>query len=283
MKTPIGYPGGKSLLVKQIYAMLPEDFALRDYREPFVGGAPVFYYLHSQFHGKGRGHIKGQGWWINDANPSVAVFWTQVRDNSEALAARARAARAAHTAETGRGFWNEVVNMKAETPFDQAYRFYLLNRMSWGYIGDTYNTQSFDENGHSRFTFSAINRLEAATDALQFVNITNLDYADVVNERDEDAFIFLDPPYSNVKQTTSLYVRMGGDKVLHETFDHDRLAETLRNAPQRHRWLMTINDAPEIHELYKGFRIIPYTARLSMNNFNRTSSKRRGELFILNY
>lgn len=61
----------------------------------------------------------------------------------------------------------------------------------------------------------------------------------MISSPGSDAFIFLDPPYFTA---TKLYGKNGS---LH-SFDHERLAATLKGSP--HRFLMTYDDCDEIRE-----------------------------------
>lgn len=72
-KSPLRYPGGKSRALKQIIPLIPPK--IKDYREPFVGGASVFFAIRSIF----QNHI--DAYWINDLNYDLYCFWKQTRDS----------------------------------------------------------------------------------------------------------------------------------------------------------------------------------------------------------
>jgi DNA adenine methylase len=45
LKSPLRYPGGKQRIVKQLGDKLPTHFD--EYREPFLGGGSVFFYMQN--------------------------------------------------------------------------------------------------------------------------------------------------------------------------------------------------------------------------------------------
>ena len=67
LKPILTYPGGKSREIPEILKYIPE-FGGR-YIEPFIGGGALFFYLAKE------GSI------INDFNPNLVRFYSEVRDN----------------------------------------------------------------------------------------------------------------------------------------------------------------------------------------------------------
>lgn len=64
--------------------------------------------------------------------------------------------------------------------------------------------------------------------------------------RHNDDFLYLDPPYY---ETVSHYY--GKDGELHKSFDHDALAETLRE--HKGGFVMSYDNSPPVRKLYKSF------------------------------
>ena len=103
--------------------------------------------------------------------------------------------------------------------------------------------------------------------------LLNQDYVSVIGKYDSPTtFFFLDPPY---EKTRSVY---GYGE--HKDFDFDKLLETLRGI--KGKFLMTINDSPNMRNLFKEFNIktINVYARWSRKTKKATNRK---ELFIMNY
>ncbi len=74
IRSPLRYPGGKSRAVDRIASLIP---SFEEYREPFVGGGSVFFYLKQKFPAK--------KFWINDKYAELANFWFQMQNNSKAV------------------------------------------------------------------------------------------------------------------------------------------------------------------------------------------------------
>ena len=74
IKTPLRYPGGKSLAIKQIGPRIP---SFDEYREPFIGGGSVFIHCRQNFPDK--------KFWINDIYVKLFKFWEMAQKDMEGL------------------------------------------------------------------------------------------------------------------------------------------------------------------------------------------------------
>ena len=79
--------------------------------------------------------------------------------------------------------------------------------------------------------------------------------------------MYLDPPYF---LSSNLYGKRGDH---HKNFDHEGLAEVLRN---RDKWLLSYNDCEQVRDLYSGFSFMSTKWRYGMN-----ASKTSNEVFIV--
>lgn len=103
--------------------------------------------------------------------------------------------------------------------------------------------------------------------------ILNQDYSKVIQKYDSPTtFFFLDPPY---EKTRTIY---GYGE--HKDFDFDKLREVLRSI--KGKFLMTINDSPNMRSVFKEFNIktTQVYARWSRKTKKATTRK---ELLIMNY
>ena len=126
--------------------------------------------------------------------------------------------------------------------------------------------------GLTRYTFKQIESLLSYPESLSRVSITCEDYIPFLAARaDKDSFTFVDPPYYGIK---GLYK--------HQEIDHERLAAGLRCLPGR--WLLTLNDCPEVRALYAGCNVRPLALTYGMNNCSKAGKQKRAtELMISNY
>ncbi len=267
-RSPLRYPGGKQRAIDQIANLFPES--AREFREPLVGGGSVFFYARStQFASK---------YWINDKFSELHAFWRAVQ-NEEICARLMRELEALRASfgddpEKIKKYFLQARQEKTADRYRAAFLFFFFNRVTFS--GTTRAGGFSSAASLSRFTASSIQRLATLPQALEGVEITNLDFEDVIQKPGRGVFIFLDPPYFKASR---LYGRGG---ILHE-FDHARLARSLKETP-KHKFLITYDDCPEIRKLYKWANIQDWQMQYGMNNCNlKKESKIGAELFISNY
>ncbi|MCU0514774.1 MAG: DNA adenine methylase [Anaerolineae bacterium] len=264
-KSPLRYPGGKSRAVARILAQVPAT--LREYREPFIGGASVLLAVQQAF-----GH-RLQRCWMNDLNYDLVCFWRYARDEADRLADHVQALRDRYA--DGRQLYAFCKDpASATTDFDRAARFFILNRITFSGVAEAggFSASACEQ----RFTPSSIERLRQVAHALHQVEITHGDYESLLLAPGDDVFIFLDPPYLSVKESR-LYGQRGH---LHTGFDHERFAALMQACP--HRWLITYDDAPAIRELFAFANITPWQLQYGMNNYRQGKASPGQELFISN-
>lgn len=265
LKSPLRYPGGKSKAIQKIVAYLPKSFS--EYREPFVGGGSLFIYLKQKFP-----HLKI---WINDLNHELFLFWKIAQSNLVELAEEVRRVKTSYT--NGRVLFEELTEVKIEelSALQRAVRFFVLNRITFSGTVESggFSQEAFEK----RFTNSSIERLGKLGQVLQDVEITNLDYSNVLEAEGRDVLIYLDPPYFSATQS-KLY---GKDGYLHTSFEHQRFAQLVNYCP--HQWLITYDDSPIIRENFKVVNIFEWEMQYGMNNYKQSVAAKGKELFITNY
>ena len=267
IKTALRYPGGKSRALNQIIPIFPKDF--KEYREPFIGGGSVFINTIQ------KEENKNKKYWINDLNYDLYCFWNQVKKNNNELVQELQTKK--RKTKNGKDLYYRLKEKpEEEDEFHRAIRFFILNRITFSGLAECggYSNESFEK----RFTDSAILRLEPLSNLLKNVKITNLDYEKVLTEKcNAGVFIFLDPPYFNVKKS-KLYGKNGD---LHIGFEHERFAKVVEDC--RCNWIITCDDSPEIRKLFNFANIREWELQYGVNNRkNNTKAKRGKELFIYN-
>ncbi len=262
-KSPLRYPGGKSRAIPLLSQLIPH---FSEYREPFVGGGSVFLYCKQMF--------PGRKFWINDLHPTLFAFWKESQCNADAVIEKVRYWREEY--KDGKTLHRFLIsNLLSFNKLETAAAFFIINRITFSGTTESggFSQQAFN----GRFTESSIQRLVPFGKVIQNTRITNLDFADVIEEDSDDVFIFLDPPYHSATKS-ALYGKNGN---LHKGFDHVRFAATMKNCP--HKWLITYDDSPYIRELFSFANIIAWDLMYGMRNVTTTSNQRGKELFISNY
>jgi len=265
IKSPLRYPGGKSKAIKKILPLIPTGY--KEFREPFVGGGSVFLTAKQELNISAK-------YKINDLNYDLYCFWKVAQKNINALVNEIQ--RIKDTTKDGKELYRQLTNNdKKLSEFERAVRFFVLNRITFSGTVDSggYSKQAFEK----RFTDSSIDRLLLLSEPLQEVEIYHGDYEKFLFQEGEDVFIFLDPPY--LTQAKSKLYGKNGD--LHINFDHKRFTNNMKMC--KHKWLITLDDTPEIRQLFDFAYIYEWELQYGMNNYKQDTAKKGKELFISNY
>lgn len=256
------FVGGKTKLLPELLARAP--VTIDTYAEPFAGGAALFFALLED---PGRRVQKAV---LADRNPDLIACYRAVRDDVDGLIG------VLSKYKYDQDLYYEV---RAQDPCNMNYvcrgaRFLFLNKTCFNGLwrvnkdgkfnvpfGKYENPRIVDEEG-----------LRAAAKTLSYVEIRDVDFAEVTGGLKSGDFAYLDPPYVPVSKTASFtsYAKDGfGPK------DQQRLLDELRSLRVRGVHAMLSNaDTVETRELYRGFAIHAVSAPRSINS----DSKKRGNV-----
>lgn len=266
IKSPLRYPGGKSRAIEKISDLIPE---FKEFREPFVGGGSVFVNLKQKFPQK--------TFWINDIYKNLYHFWNECRDNPDLLLNEVWEFR--NKFSDGKELHRYLIDHIEEfDPIKKGAAFFIFNRITFS--GTTESGGFSNAAFHKRFTETSIERLKSLVSILENTKITNFDYEEVVCEKGNEVFIFLDPPYYSAEKS-ALYGKNGKH---HKYFDHKRFAQVMKNSP--HKWLITYDDSEYIKELFSFAEIKSWDLTYGMRNvsIDKNINHQIGkEVFICNY
>jgi DNA adenine methylase len=262
IKTPLRYPGGKSKALKDLIPHIP-SFA--EYREPFVGGGSLFIHLKQVDPGK--------KFWINDLNFNLYSFWKVLKKDKSSLIESVFKTR--QQSVSGKDLYYELKDTKKMNQLERATKFFILNRITFSGLVESggYSEQAFLR----RFTINSIENLNLVSEILSKTVITNYDYEDVMKKKGSNVFIFLDPPY----MTAAKYPLYGKRGDLHKEFDYEKFSYVAKNC--EHKWMITLDDMPELRRLFKFAKIKKLNLQYGMNNVNKTVAKRGKEILITNF
>ncbi len=227
MKSPLNYFGGKSKLAKQIVSMMPEDHVC--YCEPFSGAAWVLF---------AKEPVKCEV--LNDRDSELANFWRVIQNHLQPFLEYYK------WSVISRELW-EIENRKRPdtlTDIQRAVRYFYLQKLGFGgkTSGRTFGTGATRPPSLNLTTIEET--LLEVHWRLQKVWIENLDFVDCITRYDRPTTLFyIDPPYWNVAQDYA---------VKFVEADFIRLRDVLRTI--QGRFLLSLNDVPEVRELFKGFR-----------------------------
>lgn len=287
--------GGKSQLLPELEARLPDDFShtVRVYAEPFVGGGALLFHLLS----KG---LLPERIIINDSNVDLAnayrVVQSSVDDLIEELDQLQTEYRQYPDEIARREFYlsirsdyNAGIMDRIGNPVRRTAQLIFLNRTCFNGLYRV-NAKGLFNVPFGRYTNPRIcdeATLREVSVVLAEVEIRDGDFANAVAKADFEWFVYFDPPYRPLSLTSSFcdYTQGGfGDA------EQRRLASVCRDLHTRGaRWLLSNSDPKGTNpadtffdDLYAGFDIRSVQASRILNA-NPEKRGKLGELLISNY
>jgi DNA adenine methylase len=251
MVGPLAYLGGKNRVAKKIIALIPEHTC---YIEPFCGGAQVFFH-------KEPSKVEV----LNDLNEDVFNFLRVCQMHYEELL------RYLQYSIVSRKWFDLFEKTPPETLTDiqRAARFFYLQKNCYGGLIVRRNFAVSVQDGSNYNPSSLPTLLRKTYERLRNVQLECLPYQEILRKYDRPfAFFYLDPPYWNRPYYKFNFVEK----------DYVELAERL--AKIEGKFILSLNDEPEIRRIFAGFNIKNFEMTYSTQ---RKSGKRYQELLISNY
>jgi DNA adenine methylase len=186
MKSCIKWNGGKSRELKRIIPLVPK---YDTYIEPFLGGGALFFELMPQTA------------IINDINPTLMNFWYLVKNDVNYLKTYIKNTQ--DTAEYYYQLRNEF-NNKNLSKKDMACAFYYFNRTGFNGLWRVNSKGEYNvayDNINKRDLNILMNECIENSKVLEKATLYSDDFRNIIEKykNDDNAFIFLDPPYLNCK------------------------------------------------------------------------------------
>ena len=250
-----GWIGGKSRLASRIVAAIPQH---QCYCEVFSGAAWVLFR-------KPESDVEI----INDFSRDVANLYRVLQNHLDEFMRQFRFQL------VSREEWNRLNSVPPETLTDiqRAAQFYYLQKMSFGgkVRGRVFGTATTARPRLNLLQHRLEEELSEAHLRLARVTVENLGYADCIRRYDRPhTFFYIDPPYYNCEDDYG--------KGMFGKADFAELAEQLGLIAGK--FLLSLNDTPEIRQLFAGFKI--EEADTSYSTGSR-GPKKVTELLIRNY
>jgi len=253
MKSFLSYLGGKSLLAGKIIPKIPAHTC---YCEVFAGAAWLLFR-------KEESEVEI----INDINTDLVTLYRVVKLHLEEFIRYLKWILVAR---------DEFARFKIEEPesltdIQRAVRFYYLlkNAYSSKLTGQCLNISTYR---HPNFNLLRIEEeLSAVHLRLNGVYIENKPYDKIIERYDRPhTFFYIDPPYHGCENDYG--------KGLFSREDFTRLRDILDKV--KGKFILSLNDVPEIRHLYKGFNMESVNTVYNVSGAKKTKAK---ELLIMNY
>ena len=264
--------GGKRQILSSISNLLPEKISTYTYVEPFIGGGAVLFYLQPK---------KAI---LNDVNSELINVYQVIRDDLNGLIADLKK----HKNEVEYFYALRALDRSSKfekiSDIQRASRVIFLNKTCFNGLYRVNNAGEFNSpfgryknpNIVNEPTLKAVNSyLKSNT-----IELKNEDYETVLKKANKNSFVYLDPPYHPISESSNFtgYVQ-GGWNV----YDQIRLKEACDDLNKKGIKFLLSNSASQIiKDLYKDYNINIVKANRSINS----NGDKRGEVdevLIRNY
>lgn len=267
------WAGGKRQLLPQIRRFLPKQY--KAYYEPFIGGGAVLFDLQPK-----SAHI-------NDANAELINLYNVIKESPNELTVAAKKHK-----NTEDYFYHLRALDRDEvfatlSPIERAARIIFLNKTCYNGLFRVNSSGQFNVpygNYHNPLIVDEIiinavsNYLNGAS-----VTITNTDFAKAVGGAGKSDFVYFDPPYDPISDTSSF---TGYHLDSFGKAEQRRLKETCDELTERGCKVMLSNSCTDfIKELYSDaskYRVIEVEANRNINSVGGGRGKIL-EFLIINY
>lgn len=266
------WTGGKRQLLPELHKRKPIEF--NNYIEPFVGGGAFLFSLEPK-----------EGI-INDLNEDLIFCYISIRDNLSELINFLEL----HRDRNSKDYYLKIraqdrsENYSEMSPVERAARLMYMLRVNFNGMYRV-NSKNYFNVPYGRYVNPKIIDSHNLKKIHNFLNnsdisIENKDYEIILDSSKEGDFVYLDPPYAPLSETSSFTSYTSQGFPLEEQI---RLKKSLDRLNEKGVLFMQSNSAsPLIFDLYSEYNIDLVKASRSINS----DSAKRGkinEVIITNY
>lgn len=252
--SPLSYIGGKSLLAKRIIS----EFADHEtYCEVFCGAAHVFFTKDESKYEV-----------INDINSDLITFYKVLKYHLDEFVKQFR------WMLSSREWWEEYkrqLDAGGLTDIQRSARYFYMQKQSFG---GKVNGRTFGAGALCRPKINLLRLEESLSEAhlrLARATIEHLPYGEFLSRYDRPSTLFyIDPPYWGCEDFYG--------KGIFGREDFQALAGQL--AGIKGRFVLSLNDVPDVRVTFKAFTVIPVTTRYSCSKSANTQAR---EVVIKNF
>ena len=255
---PFRYPGGKYYAMS-ILKPFWESVKHIEYREPFAGGATVFF-------NKPKAEIN----WLNDLDSELMTCYSILQSKESRL----QLADDLKNEIASKERWKEIFDSKPQTDYEIARKYYYLNRTSFSgkLVSAAWGFRPKRSLPPERWG----ERIIPCGEKLEDVKLTNVDYSEEIRAPGKDVLLYVDPPY--YLPPKHKHYRCGFDPE-----DHVNLSKELRKT--KHKFFLTYDDCQDIRDMYSWANIYQTSFFYRVGDSSSIGGNRElgFELIITNY
>ena len=253
------WAGGKWAIAPQIARLLPKDTKQRVYREPFLGGGAMFFYLEPE-----RA-------FLSDSLGDLIGTYEVVRKSVEPLIRRLDKLRASHSKEQFYAIRDRFNDKKSSaSAVERAAWLIYLNKTCYNGLFRTNKSGGFNVPMGAYKTCNVVDpsKIRLASAMLSHAVLSQERFDHLLEIAEPGDVIYLDPPYVPLSKTSNFSSYADGE------FGHDdqvRLASVFRELDARGCLLALSNsDTPIVRALYNDFDLTKIVAPRNISSKTTT-------------
>ena len=256
--------GGKRQLLSDIVPMIDKNSPM--YVEPFIGGGAVLF------------NMQPSRAIINDYNQELINVYMTVRDNLDELLEELKV----HEENNSADYYYEIRALDREDALrhmsnvQKAARVIYLNKTCYNGLYRVNSAGQFNSPYGRYKNPNIVNEAVLKAISKYFnsneITILNGDYKRVLENLDQDAFVYLDPPYMPISSSSSFTGYTEGGFGYNSQVELKEECDKLNE--RGIRFVQSNSDCEEIRELYKDYCIKTVKAKRSINSVGN----KRGEI-----
>ena len=266
------WTGGKRQLLGELRSYMPETYGR--YFEPFVGGGALFF------------DLAPEQAVINDFNEELINAYRQIKNNPAELINLL----IKHKENNSKDYYLALRSADRDgrisrmTGVERAARILYMLRVDFNGLYRVNSKNQFNV-PYGRYKNPKIVDVDLLYQISEYLNendveILQTDFAEAVKDAETGDFVYFDPPYIPLNETSSF------TSYTHEGFSYEeqvRLRDTFKELTERGVYAMLSNSSsPLVEELYKDFNI--YFVEAQRTNGAKSSSRGKiSEIIVTNY
>lgn len=264
--------GGKRQLMPSIVDHLPENIKDYKYIEPFIGGGAVFF------------NLQPKNAVINDYNEELINVYQVIKDNLDELIIDLKK----HKNEAEYFYSIRSLDRNGEfkklSAVQRASRVIFLNKTCFNGLYRVNNAGEFNSpfgryknpNIVNEPTLKAVNKFLNSNN----IEINSGDYSEILKKTDKKCFVYLDPPYHPISESSNFTGYVQGGWNMYDQIDLKTACDELHKKGVK--FLLSNSSADFIKDLYKDYKITIVKANRAINS-NGADRGEVDEVLIKNY
>lgn len=221
--------------------------------------------------------IHAQKCFLSDLNSELINLWLIVQNKPEAFLEHIQP----FYQRQGKDEYYSIREESPDNHLDRAARFFYLNQTSWNGLWRENRWGVFNVPfGARNFKGIDVETLESVSRALQGVVIRAIDFREAMKDVKRDDFVYFDPPYLPVSDT-SKFVGYNGKR--YRESDLEDLAEICGHLTMKGvYWMVSNRDNERIRQMFSNATKVRFTTRraVSAQNKRHIQPKESPELLI---